>query len=679
MEEDPHLWLEEVMDEKALDWVRARNADSAVLSGSEDFKKLEARFLSILDSESKIPYVQKIGDWYYNYWRDAKHTRGIWRRTALEQYRLEDPSWETVIDLDELADAEKENWVWHGANVLRPGADRCIVSLSRGGGDADVKREFDLESKSFVEGGFFLPEAKSQISWRNRDSVFVGTDFGPASLTDSGYPRIVKVWKRGAPLEDAATVFEVGAKDMVAGAYTDLTPGFERDLVVRAVTFFEKEYHLWRDGELRRIDVPADAEVSFYREWLFVTLRKDWGAGSAVYPAGGLMAIPFEDFLEGDREFTVLFEPTERSSLAAFSSTKNHVLLNVLDNVSNKLFILTPPKKGRDWTRASMPGVPGQATAGARPVDEFETDEYFLDVTGFLTPSTLSLGEVGKESPELLKSGPEFFNAEGLEVTRFETKSLDGTSIPYFQVAPKDLPFDGTTQTLLTGYGGFEVPMVPFYNPLAGAGWMEKGGVFVVANLRGGGEFGPKWHQAVLKENRHKVYEDFEAVAEDLIRRKVTSPERLGIEGGSNGGLLVGNALTRRPDLFGAIVCQVPLLDMRRFHLLLAGASWMAEYGDPDVPEEWAYIQTFSPYHNVKEDGDYPPVLFSTSTRDDRVHPGHARKMVARMLAQGHEVHYYENIEGGHGGAANNAQLAHMFALAYTFLQRELGKGGGSR
>ncbi|MHC5077559.1 MAG: prolyl oligopeptidase family protein [Planctomycetota bacterium] len=483
MEDDPYLWLEEVLGEKSLEWVKERNAESRVLSDNEVFGKLEERIRGILDSESKIPYVQKIGDRYYNFWRDAGHPRGLWRRTTLEEYRKADPDWETVIDLDALAEAEGENWVWHGCNVLMPGADRGIVSLSRGGGDADVKREFDLAIKDFVEGGYSLPEAKSQLAWRGPDSMFVATDFGPETLTDSGYPRIVKAWKRGTPLEEATPVFEVGVKDMVVGAYTDLTPGFERDIVARAVTFFEKEFHLWRDGELVRIDVPGDAEISFHREWLLITCRNDWAVGGATIPAGTLIAIPLEDFLAGDRRFSVLMEPTERSSLAAFSSTRNHVLLNVLDNVANKLFVLTPPETGRDWTRTPLPGVPEQATAGARPVDRFESDDYFLDVTGFLTPSTVSLGQVGKGPAELLKSGPAFFETEGLHVTRHEVLSKDGTAIPYFQVGQKALPLDGTNKTLLTGYGGFEVSMVPFYNPMAGAGWLEEGGVLVARRI----------------------------------------------------------------------------------------------------------------------------------------------------------------------------------------------------
>jgi prolyl oligopeptidase len=528
-------------------------------------------------------------------------------------------------------------------------------------------------TKQFVPGGFALPEAKSQIAWRGPDSVFVGTDFGPGSMTTSGYPRIVKQWTRGKPLEEAVTVFEGQPDDMVVGAYRDLTPGFERDFVFRKPTFWTSETFLRRNGDLIRIEVPDDANSAVHRQWLLVELRTDWVIGGTTYPAGALLTINFDAFLEGDRRFDILFEPTERKSLASYSPTRNHLLLNELDNVHNRLYVLTPPSAERGaWTRVPLPGVPERVTASAQAVDDLESDDYFLNLDGYLTPPSLALGTAGQGPAQTLKTSPAYFDTAGLEVTQHEATSKDGTSIPYFQVGPSNLTLDGTHRTLLYGYGGFEIPMVPGYNPLVGAGWLEPGGVYVVANIRGGGEFGPNWHQAALKGNRHKAYEDFIAVAEDLVRRKLTTPRHLGIMGGSNGGLLMGNMLTMRPDLFRAIVCQVPLLDMRRYHTLLAGASWMAEYGNPDLPEEWAFIKTFSPFHNVRPDLAYPRTLFTTSTRDDRVHPAHARKMVAKMKDQGHDVLYYENIEGGHGGAANNQQRAFMMALAYTFLGNEL-------
>ena len=538
-----------------------------------------------------------------------------------------------------------------------PGISRALISLSRGGADAAVVREFDIEKKAFIPDGYTLPEAKSRVSWRDADSVFVGTDFGPGSLTDSGYPRIVKEWKRGTPLAEAAVVFEGRTEDMASAPTASLTPGFERDIIVRPPTFFTNETFLRRDGKLVKIDKPDDATASFHREWMLVRLRTDWTVGGKTYPAGALLAIDLEAFLKGDRTFDVLFEPTERKSLAGFSPTRHFILLNELDNVRSRIEVLS--HRDGKWQREPMAGLPEFVEAGASAVDSDDSDDYFLNTTGFLTPTTLSMGTAGGAPAVMLKHLPAYFDAKGLAVSQHEAVSKDGTRIPYFQVGAADLALDGCRPTLLTGYGGFQIPRLPSYSGTVGAAWLEKGGVYVVANIRGGGEFGPQWHRAALKANRHKAYEDFIAVAEDLIARKVTSPEHLGISGRSNGGLLMGNMLTRRPDLFGAIVCGSPLLDMKRYSHLLAGASWMGEYGNPDVPEEWTFIRTFSPYHNVEKSAKYPRMLITTSTRDDRVHPGHARKMAAKMRDQGHNVIYYENIEGGHAAAADNTQRLH--------------------
>jgi len=669
--DDPFGWLEDVTGEKPLAWVKDRNAESVgELTKTDAFAALESRLLKILDSNERIPFVSKSGGHFYNFWRDAKNPRGLWRRTTLDEYRKPNPNWEVVLDLDALAKDEKENWVFKGATFLRPSYDRVLISLSRGGADATVVREFDMASKAFVKDGFILPEAKSRVAWRDRDSLFVATDFGPGALTNSGYPRIVKEWKRGTPLAEAALVFEGKPEDMGVGASRDQTKGFEREFVSRGVTFWTRELFLRRDGKLIKIEVPADAVAFAHRENLFVELRSDWKVGEKTFPAGALIVTDFEAFLNGKRHFEVLFEPTARKSLASVGATRNHLILNELDNVRNRLYVVT--RKDGAWKREELPGLPAFATASASPIDADETDEYFLTVNGYLTPATLSYGVIGKGPAEKLKESPAFFNADGLVVSQHEATSKDGTKVPYFQVSRKDLALDGKNPTLLYGYGGFEISMVPGYNATAGAAWLEKGGVYVVANIRGGGEFGPTWHQAALKANRNKAYEDFAAVAEDLIQRKVTAPRHLGTQGGSNGGLLMGNMLTMRPDLFNAIVCQVPLLDMQRYHKLLAGASWVAEYGNPDDPKDWEYLQRYSPYQNVLKDAKYPRVLFTTSTRDDRVHPGHARKMVAKMKEQGHDVIYYENIEGGHGGAANNKQSAFMAALAYSFLWKQL-------
>jgi prolyl oligopeptidase len=668
--DDRYRWLEEVTGERALEWARARNDESAKVLETADFAALEKRFLAILDSDARIPFVEKLGPWYYNFWKDAKNPRGLWRRTTLDEYRKAQPAWETVVDLDALSDAERENWVWIGADCLKPAYRRCLVSLSRGGADAHVVREFDLATKTFVTDGFALPEAKTNSSWLDADSLYVATDFGPGSMTRSGYARIVKIWKRGTPLATAETLFEANADDVAAVALRDHTKGFERDFVVRVITFYTNEMFVRRDGALVRIDKPDSAKATVHRDLLLLELREDWSIGGKTYPAGALIATDFEGFLDGARRFDVLFAPTERKSLAAFSPTRNAILLNELDNVRNRVYAAT--RKGGKWAREALPALSRFATVSVGAVDADESDDYFMAVTDFITPTRLFLGTIGGRAPEMLKRLPAYFDAKGLTVSQHEAVSKDGTSIPYFEVARANLALNGRNPTLLYGYGGFEVAMLPEYSGTLGAGWLEKGGTYVLANIRGGGEFGPKWHRAALKANRHKAFEDFIAVAEHLVRRKVTSPSHLGIQGGSNGGLLVGNMLTMRPDLFGAIVCQVPLLDMRRYHVLLAGASWIDEYGNPDDPNQWAFIRTFSPYHNLRDGVTYPPTLFMTSTRDDRVHPGHARKMMARMRDAGQNVLYYENIEGGHGGAANNSQRAHMSALAYTFLWQNL-------
>jgi prolyl oligopeptidase len=675
-QDDPHLWLEDVAGDTALDWVRARNAESdRALAGAPSFDALQADLKAILDSDAKIPYVSKIGDYYYNFWKDQTHRRGIWRRTTLESYRSAEPEWEAVLDIDALNAAEGENWVWQGAQCLRPEFTRCLVSLSRGGADANVTREFDLVDKAWVADGFVRPEAKGGMRWIDRDTVYVFTDFGPGTMTSSGYPRQVKEWRRGTPLIDAAMVHDGDDDDMYISASRDLTEGFQRDFVSRTIAFYNDELYLRRDGRLHRIDAPNSANKSVHRDWLLLELREPWETGGRSWPAGALIATNFEAFMAGGRDFIALFEPTERTSFAGSSWTRNHLIINVLDDVRNRLYVLTPGADG--WARAPLAGAPASGTLSAWGVDSHATDAYFLTVNDYVTPTTLLLGEIGTP-PAALKQMPAFFDGTRYEVAQHFATSEDGTRVPYFMVARRGIAPDGSHPTLLYGYGGFEISMTPNYAPAMGRGWLRDGGVFVVANIRGGGEYGPRWHQAALKANRHRAYEDFAAVAEDLVARGVTRPKRLGIQGGSNGGLLVGNMVTRYPQLFAAAVCQVPLLDMRRYHLLLAGASWMAEYGDPDQAEEWAYIRGFSPYHNLQPGKAYPKVLFTTSTRDDRVHPGHARKMMARMVEQGHEALYYENIEGGHGGAADNQQLAHMQALAYTFLRNTLMRDGAA-
>ena len=668
---DPNAWLEDVLGDQSLDWVRARNGESqGALADGGQFDELQSCILSILDSTERIPSVVKHGEFYYNLWRDAEGPRGLWRRTTLEEYRKDEPSWETVLDLDELGEEEDENWVWAGSSWLSPDNTRCLVSLSRGGADATVVREFDVTAKEFVTDGFLLPEAKSRVAWRDRDSLYVSTDFGEGSMTESGYPRIIKLWQRGTALSSAVTVFEGDVEDVSVLGLRDQTQGFERDILYRALTFYTNEVSLLRDDEWIKIDKPDSANADVHREWLLLELRDDWSIEGHGYAAGSLLAIHLEAFLSGERAFDVLFTPTERTSLAGHSGTRNHLLLNVLDNVRNRVYVLT--HEDGQWQRQPLPGLPDFGTVGASAIDGDESDDYWLTITDYLTPTSLWMGTVGSGPATKLKSMPQFFDVQGLKVEQHETASRDGTRVPYFLVMAESAERDGKHPTLLYGYGGFEVSLTPSYGAIVGSSWLERGGAFAVANIRGGGEFGPRWHQAALKENRHKSYEDFAAVAQDLIAQGVTSPRHLGVQGGSNGGLLVGNMITMYPELFRAVVCQVPLLDMLRYHKLLAGASWMGEYGDPDDPVEAEWLRRYSPYHNTQDGKAYPKVLFTTSTRDDRVHPGHARKMMARMMEQGHDVLYYENIEGGHGGAADNKQAAFMSALAYSFLWQTL-------
>lgn len=670
--DDPFLWLEEVEGAKPLAWVEAQNKVSlAELTAAPGYQALYDRLLAINDSRARIPSVAKRGAFYYNFWQDKTNPRGLWRRTTPEDYRNENPKWETVLDLDALARDEKQNWVWSAPVPLYPNYDRYLLRLSRGGGDATVVREFDLATKTFVkEQPFDLPEGKNSVTWLDRDTLFVGTNFGPGALTDSGYPRTVKLWRRGTALADAPLVFAGEATDVSVNGYVTNEPGYHREFIRRAITFYTSETFLHAAGKLTKLELPLDAQPGTYRDQITVELRSAWTTGGRTYPAGALLAMNYARFLKGERDFAFLFTPGPRTSLVGTSDTRNHLIVNELDNVRNRLYTLTLRADG-GWQRTPL-AAPAFGSVSATAVDGDESDEFFLSVTDFLTPSTLAIGTIGRDARTVLKQLPGFFDKTGLAITQHEALSKDGTRVPYFQVARENLALDGKNATLLYGYGGFEVSMTPSYSGGIGAAWLEQGGVYILANIRGGGEFGPGWHQAALKPNRQRAYDDFAAIAEDLIARKVTSPAHLGIQGGSNGGLLMGVMLTQRPELFGAVVCQVPLLDMKRYHLLLAGASWMGEYGNPDVPAEWDYISRYSPYQKAVAGKKYPRTLLMTSTRDDRVHPGHARKMAAKLADQGHDVLYYENTEGGHGGAANNAQRARMTALAFTFFQKQL-------
>ena len=670
-DDDPYLWLEDVQGEKALEWVKKQNADSiARLEKVPGFKKANEKILEILNSSDRIPYAGKRGDYFYNFWQDEQHPRGIYRRTTLEEYMKENPKWETILDVDALAKEEGKSWVFHGIDALYPDYTHWLITLSPGGSDAAVVREFDINTKSFVKNGFQLPEAKSNISWRDIDTVYVGTDFGEGSLTKSGYPRIVKLWKRGTPLKDAETIYEADENSVSVVGGRWFSDDGNLDFIVNRKTFYTNDFFLIQEGKLVKMAIPQDAmPTGYFKKQLLIRLRNDWKVGDQTYKQGSVIIGKVDDIMAGKMNFHILMEPSERLSIASVNTTKSTILVTVLDNVISKLFQFTLDENGK-WVKKQVKMEFG-GTLNVFNTNE-KSDDYFITYQSFLTPDSLYMVSAKDGKIAKLKSAPSFFNAEPYKAQQYEAVSADGTKIPYFIIMRKDTKFNGNNPTLLYGYGGFRIPMRPRYSAAVGNCWLGEGGVYVLANIRGGGEFGPAWHQAALLKNRRKAFEDFIAVSEDLIKRKITSPEKLAIQGGSNGGLLVGAVFVMRPDLFKAVICQVPLLDMKRYNKLLAGASWMAEYGNPDEPEMWEYIKTYSPYQNVKKDVKYPLVFFTTSTKDDRVHPGHARKMVAKMKDMGHDVLYYENIEGGHSTAADNKQRAYMNALAYAHLYHML-------
>jgi len=667
-DEDPYLWLEDVEGEKALAWAKEKSAaDTAEIEATSEFEGIHSTLLEMYNSRDRIPMPSIRGSWIYNFWQDADHVRGIWRRTFLSEYLKESPSWEVVMDLDALAETEEENWVWKGTRFLEPENRYCMMSLSRGGADATVLREFDTVAKAFVEDGFVLPEAKSNVSWKDKNTLWVGTDFGEGSLTDSGYPRIVKMWQRGTDVSEATSVFEGIASDVSVSGYSEHTPESVYDVIHKSPEFFRGTSYLRLGERLVKLEIPDDAELrGFFKKHMLVSLRNDWEIGENVYRQDSLLAIDLDSFLAGDRNFEVLFEPEDRIALDSISSTLEHLIFTTLDNVSSRLYRLSLNSNGWGREELSLPGL-GSIRLGSSSTD---ANHFFFTYTDFLTPSSLYLVDKSFELRKM-KSTPAWFETAGMRVKQNEAVSKDGTKIPYFVVTPKGFKANGRNPTLLGGYGGFEISSLPRYSGTIGSSWVEKGGVYVLANIRGGGEFGPKWHQAAMQEKHQTNFDDFIAVAEDLIARKITSPKHLGIRGGSQGGLLVGGCFTQRPDLFEAVVCAIPLLDMKRFNKLLAGASWMAEYGNPDT-DDWENMKLWSPYQNLDPKVDYPKVFFWTSTRDDRVHPGHARKMVAKMTDMKKPVFYYENTEGGHGGGANLNQRAYTDGLSYAYLWKML-------
>lgn len=674
--DDPYLWLEEVEGERALEWVHARNKECfAELEADARYGKFLSQAEKLLNAKDRIPYGSIRGKYVYNFWQDAEHVRGIMRRTTPESYRLAKPEWETVLDIDALAKAEDENWVYKGTTWLAPDYERCLIKLSRGGTDASVHREFDTLAKRFVEGGFALPEAKSGVTWLDRDTLLVGTDWGEGSLTESGYPRVAKRWKRGTPLAKATTIFEGRHEDI--GIWPRVMDSGEETiaLVDQSLTFFTGAYHvIGPDGEMTRLPLQESADLAgFYAGRLLFTLREAWEVDGQTHAQGALLAINAAVFQATGKLPTIetIYTPDERTSIEGVTVSRSGLYVTLLQNVKGRILRFSVNPQSGQWSSKPVP-LPENGTVSISAAGP-HSETIFINYEDHVTPDRLSEFDAGANKLSTLKSLAARFDAGDLEVHQHMAKSADGTAVPYFVIHRKGLKPDGSTPTILYGYGGFEISLKPSYSATIGKLWLERGGAYAVANIRGGGEFGPRWHKAALKTERQRAYDDFIAVGEDLAKRGITSPKHLGISGGSNGGLLVGAIFTQRPDLLNAVVCRVPLLDMIRYTKLLAGASWAAEYGDPEDPKMREAILRYSPYQNVFPDKKYPKVFIETSTKDDRVHPGHARKMVARMREQGHEVLYYENTEGGHAAGANLKQHARRYALEYVYFSRQLG------
>lgn len=671
--DDPYLWMEEIEGTRAMDWAKAQNARSLpVLQGDARYADLEAKALAILNAKDRVPGVSFAGDGSLrNFWQDKDHVRGVWRKTTLESYRTAEPAWETILDIDALAKAENANWVFKGASCLPPDDTRCLVTLSNGGKDAVTVREFDTVTKSFVPSGFALPEGKQNYTWLDKDTLLVGREWAPGELTKSGYAYVLKTLKRGQTLDQA--------KEIYRGVETDVSvsPFVLRDadgkvvavMANRGVTFFESETYLIEGDKPVKLDLPLKSSIQGYVDGQMVVLmEQDWPAKG--FKTGDLISFDLAKLKAAPDKAvaTLVLRPTARQSVEQVQTTRTKLVVGMLDNVKGAAKVFTHGPKG--WTAQAL-NLPANSAIGLGSSDE-KGERLFVTVTGYLTPTTYWLADAGSLKLEQVKASPARFDASTHVVEQFEATSTDGTKVPYFVVRPKDVKYDGSAPTLLYAYGGFQVPMTPGYSGVMGKLWLERGGVYVVANIRGGGEFGPAWHEAGLKANRQKVYDDFFAVSQDLITRKITSPRRLGVMGGSNGGLLMGVALTQRPELYNAIVVQVPLFDMIRYSQIGAGASWVGEYGDPAIPSERAVIAKYDPYSNLKAGQKYPEVFIETSTKDDRVHPAHARKAAARLMELGYPVLYYENIDGGHAGAANLAETARRQALEYTYLTRKL-------
>ncbi|MGY4627332.1 prolyl oligopeptidase family serine peptidase [Bradyrhizobium sp. USDA 4486] len=673
--DDPLLWLEEIEGPRALAWAQTENDKTlSALQSDPRYPRFYGEALHVLQAKDRIPYVSLGRHGLDNFWQDENQVRGVLRRTTLESYRTHSPRWETILDVDALADADKKNWVLKGVSCLPPEERLCLLNLSEGGKDAVFVREFDAVAKTFVTNGFALPEGKQEVTWVNSDTVLITREWGEGTMTQAGYPFVVKELKRAQSLAEAREVFRGEPTDVGATPFVlrDSEGTIHATGALRGISSFEHEYVLFGPEPIK-LNLPKKAVIGGIASGrLLVTLNEDWmpPSGDAPFSAGSVISYDLAEWKQDPLRAipTLVFKPGPRQALSRFTATRNVLILTILDNVQSKAFVYKYHQGA--WRVTPIP-LPENASVGLAAASH-ETDEAMFTVSSFLSPTTLWYFDAATERLETLKATPPRFDASRLVVEQFEAISRDGTRIPYFLLRPKSARFDGSTPTLLYGYGGFQTPLIPSYVGLTGRLWLEQGNAYVVANLRGGGEFGPQWHQTAQGATKQRTWDDYIAVAEDLIRRKITSPRRLGVVGGSQGGLLVGAAITQRPELFNAAILQVPLFDMIRFTKLGAGASWIGEYGDPAIPEQRKWLEAYSPYQRLVPGKTYPSPFILTSTKDDRVHPGHGRKAAARLAALGQPYLYYENIDGGHSAAANLIEQARRISLEYTYASRRL-------
>lgn len=667
---DLYLWLEDVESKKSLDWVRAQNSITEQKIGNHPlYTTLETKFLAANNDKDRIIYPTIVGNYIYNLWQDEINERGLWRRMLKDDFIAQKTEWEIVLDIDDLSKKENKKWVFDGATWLSPNNNICLLALSEGGTDKNSIREFNVKTKEFVKDGFYFPKSKGGVSWLNENKVLMTRDFGEGTLTTSGYPRTVRTLERGQKIEDGKLIFETNSNNVGVFASSFYQNNKWHAYIYDAITFYSSELQYLTDDSFKKLTYPMDAELAgFHKGQILLSLQSDWKINNKTFKEGSLISLDLDKNLKGQQDIKTVYLPNKNSSYVSLTSTKDFIVVNSMENVKNKLIKFS--LNNRNWISEAIM-APDFGSIYLISSDVTSNDYFFL-YSNFLSPRTLYYAN--ESSLKVVKKLKNMFDSSNLEVKQNTVVSKDGTIVPYFIVHKKDIVLNGNNPTLIYAYGGFNVSEQPDYSFTTGIGWLEQGGVYVLANIRGGGEFGPSWHENGMKEKKQNCYDDFYAVSEYLIESKVTSPKSLGAYGWSNGGLMAGVLFTQRPDLFSAVIVGAPLLDMKRYSKLLAGASWIGEYGNPDIPEEWAYIKKYSPYHNLHLDKEYPEVFFVTSTKDDRVHPGHARKMAAKMKTMGHPFLYHETIEGGHGAASTNAQEARVSALMFTYLNIKLNK-----